>query len=488
MLFDDRADAGRQLSLRLRYLDEEDTVVVGLPRGGVPVAYEVAVGLGAPLDVIVVRKLGVPHQPELAFGAVSEDGIVVIDNGIVTRARLTLHEMAEVERHERQQLVRRTALLRSTHPRITLCGRTVIVVDDGVATGATIRAACQDARARGARRIVLAVPVVPRAVLPLLAGDVDETVCLASPSWFGAVGRWYGRFDQVSDAEVADLLRRAAGHLPAPPTAGADDPLLRNEPVRVITGGVALNGYLTVPEHPLGLVVFAYGSGSSRHSPRNRYVAEVLNRAGLGTLLVDLLTLEEETDRSRVFDIGLLSRRLVDITVWLSRRSDVDLRIGYFGASTGAAAALRATADPAVRISAVVSQGGRPDLAGPHLGDVTAPTMLIVGGDDEGVLALNRRAMQAMTCETALTEVPGATHLFAEPGALEKVAAIARTWFVNQLSPSEAAQQPAREQGVYRPGGGSRDRLDESFAPRRVRPRRLLLQNRRRSEFREDKQ
>lgn len=488
MLFDDRADAGRQLSLRLKYLDEEDAVVVGLPCGGVPVAYEVAVGLGAPLDVIVVRKLGVPHQLELAFGAVSEDGIVVIDNGIVTRARLTRDEMAEVERHERQQLVRRTALLRSTHPRISLCGRTVIVVDDGVATGATIRAACQDARARGARRIVLAVPVVPRAVLPLLAGDADETVCLASPSWFGAVGRWYGRFDQVSDAEVADLLRRAAGHLQAPPTAEPDDPPLRNEPVRVITGGVALDGYLTVPEHPLGLVVFAHGSGSSRHSPRNRYVAEVLNRAELGTLLVDLLTREEETDRSRVFDIGLLSRRLVDITVWLSRRSDVvDLRIGYFGARTGAAAALRAAADPAVRISAVVSQGGRPDLAGPHLGDVTAPTMLIIGGDDEGVLELNHRAMQAMTCETVLTEVPGATHLFAEPGALEKVAEIARTWFVSQLSPSEAAQ-PAREQGGYGPGGDRRDRLDESFAPRRIRPRRLLLQNRRRSEFREDKQ
>jgi putative phosphoribosyl transferase len=210
---------------------------------------------------------------------------------------------------------------------------------------------------------------------------------------------------------------------------------LCDEDIQVPLGERELSGHLTIPENPLGLVIFAHGSGSSRRSPRNRFVAEVLNRAGLGTLVFDLLTPEEEIDRSRVFDIELLSRRLLDATRWLTGRPDVaGLRIGYFGASTGAAAALRAAADPSVATAAVVSRGGRPDLAGAALAAVRAPTLLIVGGHDHLVLELNRLAAQEMSCEIALTVVPGATHLFAEPGALEKVAELARDWLVAQLA------------------------------------------------------
>jgi putative phosphoribosyl transferase len=181
-------------------------------------------------------------------------------------------------------------------------------------------------------------------------------------------------------------------------------------------------------------VVFAHGSGSSRHSPRNRFVAAALNTHGIATLLVDLLTPDEEADRRLVFDIDLLAERLLGITRWLGEQPETAaLRVGYFGASTGAAAALWAAAEPSTRIAAVVSRGGRPDLAGPRLTGVRAPTLLIVGGHDTQVLELNRDAQAQMTCPTRLDIVPGATHLFAEPGALAAVAELAAGWFADYL-------------------------------------------------------
>ncbi|CAN3127432.1 KANL3/Tex30 alpha/beta hydrolase-like domain-containing protein [Mycobacterium sp. smrl_JER01] len=211
-------------------------------------------------------------------------------------------------------------------------------------------------------------------------------------------------------------------------------------PVRIPAGTVAVDGYLTVPQDARGVVVFVHGSGSSRHSVRNRYVAEVLNAAGLATLLFDLLTPAEEADRANVFDIGLLAGRLLDVTEWLAIRPEVrSLPVGYFGASTGAGAALTAAADERADIAAVVSRGGRPDLAGAHLSEVTAPTLLIVGERDELVLELNRQAQQAIQGECRVAVVPGATHLFEEPGTLEQAAALARDWFVRHLAHQSAA-------------------------------------------------
>lgn len=205
--------------------------------------------------------------------------------------------------------------------------------------------------------------------------------------------------------------------------------------VVVHAGPVRLGGELTVPEGATGIVVFAHGSGSSRHSPRNRSVSTSLNKAGLATLLFDLLTAEEELDRANTFDTALLAGRLTDATRWLLDRPETQgLAVGYFGASTGAAAALRAAAEPDSPAVAVVSRGGRPDLAGPRLPAVTAPTLLIVGGDDEVVLDLNRQAQALLRCENRLAVVPGATHLFEEPGALGKVAELAREWFAGHLS------------------------------------------------------
>ncbi len=204
--------------------------------------------------------------------------------------------------------------------------------------------------------------------------------------------------------------------------------------VVVHAGTVRLGGELTAPEGATGIVVFAHGSGSSRHSPRNRSVSTSLNKVGLATLLFDLLTAEEELDRANTFDTALLAGRLTDATRWLLDRPETQgLAVGYFGASTGAAAALWAAAEPDSPAVAVVSRGGRPDLAGPRLPAVTAPTLLIVGGDDEVVLDLNRQAQALLRCENRLAVVPGATHLFEEPGALGKVAELAREWFTGHL-------------------------------------------------------
>jgi putative phosphoribosyl transferase len=208
--------------------------------------------------------------------------------------------------------------------------------------------------------------------------------------------------------------------------------------VHVPAGPVTLEGNLTLPEQSRGIVLFAHGSGSSRHSPRNRHVAGFLNEAKLATLLVDLLTPHEEVIDARSaqlrFDIDLLAERLVDATDWLAQFPDMKhLRIGYFGASTGAAAALVAAAARSDVVGAIVSRGGRPDLAGAALTRVRTPTLLIVGGNDEQVIELNRAALVQLRCEKQLVIVPGATHLFEEPGALDEVARLARDWFERHL-------------------------------------------------------
>jgi dienelactone hydrolase len=216
---------------------------------------------------------------------------------------------------------------------------------------------------------------------------------------------------------------------------------MRIEHERLITmtaGGATLSGNVTIPRGARGIVLFAHGSGSSRHSPRNRYVARALEDGGLATLLIDLLTADEERTDARTghlrFDVEMLAERLLEISEWLPRNGATrDLRLGYFGASTGAGAALVAAARFPERVAAVVSRGGRPDMAGSWLARVRAPTLLIVGGNDTPVIAMNREARSRMTCPTELEIIPGATHLFEEPGALERVAELARAWFLLRL-------------------------------------------------------
>jgi putative phosphoribosyl transferase len=297
--------------------------------------------------------------------------------------------------------------------------------------------------------VVLAVPLAPQASIDALASVADDVVCAEVPEPFLAIGQWYVDFAQTADAEVVDLLKRAGQG------SGADDRAPTERDVIVLAGTVPLPGRLTVPAGARGVVVFAHGSGSGRSSPRNMFVASALHVAGLGSLLFDLLTPDEEADRANVFDIGLLAGRLSAATSWLRGQPGLErVPVGYFGASTGAAAALRAAAESAVtnpaarpgparyhgEIAAVVSRGGRPDLAGASLGAVASPTLLLVGGLDDRVLELNEAARAQLRGQSRLVVIPGAGHLFAEPGTLEQVASLARDWFAYYLH----AEPPAR--------------------------------------------
>jgi putative phosphoribosyl transferase len=440
MTFADREDAGRRLAGLLGYLRGQPLVVLGLPRGGVPVAAQVANRLGAPLDVIIVRKVGVPFQPELAMGAVGEDGAAVTSRDVVAMAGVTDEELASRQARELAEVAARAARYRAVRPRVDLDGKVAVVVDDGIATGATARAACQIARAHGAARVVVAVPVAPPGWQERIGSGGDEFACVLEPPSFFAIGQFYEDFSQTSEDEVIACLRATV----APTRSEGADHLADADPgdrpgmdpeVEPMAGTTRLAGNLTVPAGTSGIVVFAHGSGSSRHSPRNRYVATTLAEAGLGTLLFDLLTPDEEVDRANVFDIGLLAERLSQVTAWLRSQGRPE-PIGYFGASTGAAAALSAAAEPGADITAVVSRGGRPDLAAERLATVTAPTLLIVGGDDAAVLELNRGALAELRCDKQLAVVPGATHLFEEPGTLSAAAALARDWFLRYLGRS----------------------------------------------------
>lgn len=228
MVFSDRLDAGRQLGLRLSSLRGQDNVVLGVTPGGVPVAFEVAHALNAPLDVIVVRELEVPHQPDIVFGAIGEGGVRVIDHAVVTRSGVTAAQMSAVEQQERKTLHSQVDRLREGCPHIRLARRTAVIVVDAIATGAAARAACQIAKVHGARRIVLAVPVGTSAIVAELSGIADDVICLRTPPSLSIVGEWYSQFGRTSDDEVLELLRRAAGaellrraaaDLAAPPTS-----------------------------------------------------------------------------------------------------------------------------------------------------------------------------------------------------------------------------------------------------------------------------
>jgi len=221
--------------------------------------------------------------------------------------------------------------------------------------------------------------------------------------------------------------------------------MLRKQ-IEIPAGRITLEGELVLPQDARAVVLFAHGSGSSRFSPRNTYVASVLQQAGIGTLLFDLLTREEDRSYETRFDIALLTRRLLAATAWVKQNPDTSsFNIGYFGASTGAAAALLAAVDRGKEISAVVSRGGRPDLAGvAALNKVSAPTLLIVGGNDFGVIELNQNAYEQLSCEKELAIIPGATHLFEETGTLEQAAKTAAFWFAKYLSVAQASPLPAR--------------------------------------------
>ncbi len=439
MRFRDRADAGRTLGPLVAALDLDRPVVLGMARGGVAVASEVATELGAPLDVLVVRKLGYPPQPELAMGALGEGGVRVVNAELLAQLGVPETVVDEVATSEALELDRRLHAYRGDRPPLDVRGRSVVVVDDGLATGATARAAVSVVRARGATPVVLAVPVAPPAAVRALQADADDVVCAEVSARFLGIGEWYDDFRQVSDDEVRRLLDESGMRDDLSGEGSRAGGATRRGPVTqtavdIDADGLVLPGVLAVPPAPKGVVVFAHGSGSSHHSPRNQQVAAALHRADLATVLFDLLGEAEGQERAKVFDVGVLGARLASAVAWTRQRAELgDLPMGLFGASTGAAAAVVTGAWLAPTVRAVVSRGGRPDLAPEtDLRRLDIPVLLIVGSRDETVLEHNRWALAHLP-QGHLEVVPGAGHLFEEPGALDTVALLASTFFGEHL-------------------------------------------------------
>jgi len=367
----------------------------------------------------------------------------VLNVDVIRTMRVPERALDTVTRTAVREIERREQVYRGGRPLPDVRGKTVILVDDGLATGATMSAAVRALRRQHPARIVVAAPTAAQATCESMRSAADDVICALTPDPFDAVGLWYDDFTQTSDDEVRDLLARAV-QAAAPPegTDMAETEQTYERKVHVVAGPITLEASLSLPEGASSLVLFAHGSGSSRFSPRNRYVARMLNEARIATLLLDLLTAgEEETDvrtGQLRFDITLLADRLIGATDWIRQQPETRaLRVGYFGASTGAAAALIGAAERPRIVGAVVSRGGRPDLAGSALARVMAPTLLIVGSNDAVVLDLNRTAFSALHAEKQLATIPGAGHLFEERGTLEQAARLAREWFAHHLPATE---------------------------------------------------
>lgn len=414
--FRDREDGARQLLLQLEDLKGQNVLVLGVPRGAIPMAKIIADELQGDLDLILVKKVGHPLNPEFAVGAVTEDGDLLISDE--NDPSFTKEELTEKAKHPiellREQRLRLTRRGSALNPK----DRLVLVVDDGIATGATMSAAVQSLKAKGAKRVIVAAPVASREAKEKLELFGAEVRTVGTPEPFGAVSYYYRNFTQVSDAEIGGFFN------------------LKSTEIKV--SSLNLDGILAIPTDAQGIVIFAHGSGSGRLSPRNQFVAEVLNKHHVATLLVDLLTEKEEANRHNIFDIRLLAYRLIEITDWLMTQPELrSLKVGYFGASTGAGAALSAAAHRSTRVTSIVSRGGRPDLAGADLEIVKAPTLMIVGGHDIPVLALNKKACERLHCEKKIEIIERAGHLFEEKGALERVSQLTLHWFQKYFAESD---------------------------------------------------
>ncbi len=466
-LYQDRLAAGEVVAQRLAaYRDAPNLSVLGMARGGVVVAAPVAKALGVPLNVMVARKLGVPGIEEVAFGAIAEGwrgAALDAVNGFIGIPRQV---RAIVMRKERREVARRVHRYRGSSPLPDFSGRTVIVVDDGLSTGATLNAAGLALRGSRAARLVAAVPVATAAGVTELRQVFDEVIAVATPEPFETVSAWYEDFAPVDDAAVLALLGQ--------PPAGVEvaTEISDERPVRIPvsaggSGTAALTGDLGIPSPEFkvtrGLVIFAHGGGSSRRSYRNRYLAGRLRLAGWATLRLDLLLepeqLADAAEGAVRFDIALITRRLHQATEWATRETvPGSERIVLFGASTGAAAAAGVAAALPASIAGLIGRGGRVDLAEADLTQVGTPTLLVVGETDAETLARTPGVVGRLAGPVTLRIVPGAGHTFEEPGTLGAVGELVVGWLtrlhykgvVRRWLGARSVGQPARSPGGTR--------------------------------------
>jgi putative phosphoribosyl transferase len=413
--FHNREHAADELANRLGDLKSQMPLILGIPRGAMKMAKIISERLAGDLDLLLVHKVGHPAHPEFGIASVTEEGDIYSGErfGQMGLSESDLRRLADEEiRKLREKREMYTPGRRAIDP----VRRTCVIVDDGIATGVTMLAAVRSLKAKGAGRVIVAAPVASKEAVRNLEKEGADVRAVFVPEVFYAVGLFYHEFDQVSDEEVIDIM-------------GGED-----REVVIEESDLTLRARLDVPLGAKGLVIFAHGSGSGRQSPRNQYVASVLNEHGIATLLADLLSEEEALLRRNIFDIHLLAERVLLLNRWARGHERLSaLDIGYFGASTGAGAALEAAAREPEEVVAVVSRGGRPDLAGEFLPRVEAPTLLIVGSRDGPVIDMNREAQDMIPGEKRLEIVEGAGHLFEEPGTLEEVAELAARWFVRHM-------------------------------------------------------
>ncbi len=415
--FENRIEAAELLVPLLQDLKDQNPLILAVPRGAIPMGRILATALNGELNILLVRKIRHPFHPELAIGAVTEFGDVIV----TPPESLSSDEIERAALQEIQALEKKRARYTGQHKMVDVQGRTVVLVDDGVATGSTLAAGIRSLKSQGAHRIIVAVPVSSESAVSRLQAEGAEVRAYYVPQFFGAVSYFYKDFPQISDSEVGEFFR------------------VQSVQVEIANGKEKYKAVLGKALSPKGFVLFVSGSSGGRLNPRNQYLADFLNRQGISTMLVDLLSEEESKDKSNTFDIQLLADRVLKFTEWIERSPEFrHLPLGYIGANTGAGAALRAVVVAGARVSAVVSRGGRPDLAGDILAKVQTPTLLLVGGKDHLVVDLNESAFRKLKAEKRMEVIPRASHLFEEPGTLQQVAELTADWFQKYFTQAQS--------------------------------------------------
>jgi putative phosphoribosyl transferase len=432
MDFRDRTDAGQQLAGQLERFRGSDAVVLAVPSGGVVVGSEVAKALGLRMDVVVVRAVRLQRDPSLVLAAVAEGGEQIIDDDAVEAIEALPSELWTALGSERAELARRVELYRLRRFHVDLHGFIAIVLLDVLSDPLEAALACRVARLRGARRVVLAAPIGTADIYTDLEEHADEITLLVAPDEVGDPLAHFERFPVVSDSVVLDHLDASVERdgMPDPPLTSVDHVSdLRVEAVVMLSDGAALRGIVMLPHLATGVVVFVHGAGSDATSPRDEVVATALAEVGIASLRFDLLT-EFERYRRLEIDAHTMVERLAGVIAWIRRQVDLrGLPLGLNGANSGIIGVLTLAAEPGADIVAIVSRGGRPDEFATSIHDVITPALFIVGGADESILEANRTTAMLIDAPSELSVIPGASHRFVEPGAMEMVAEITRDWF-----------------------------------------------------------
>lgn len=397
-VFHDRRDAGRRLGDELGWLRGQEVVVLAVPRGGVPVAVEVAAGLDAPIDVLPVRRVDLPGRLGLAMGAVGEGGVDVLLEELVRAAAVPRLLVAQAQHHAREELEAQLTAYREVAPDLPLAGRVAVVVDDGAVTGATIRAACQVARARGAARVVVGIPVASPEVLAVLQEEADVVRALYAPADFTSLEDWYDDLTPLTDDDVRSVLSQATGLSIA------------------VVDLAAVDGTLTPVPHPKGLAVLA--------GPGLGPTATELREDGWTTLVLGELA---------AGGYAAVDRLIAATRTVLAQPACAGLSAAWVGSGDAVRVMLEAAAEIGAPVAAVVGRGGRPDLARAVLPNVAAPTLLLAGARDRRSQEHARAALSWMRCDSDLKVVPGATAAFTEPDAALVAADHTRAWLAAHL-------------------------------------------------------